>query len=106
MEEQPDVIVAMNKTVYDTITDSSNGSQWQNLTAVKNGKVYLVPKGVYLWAVRSCEGALQPLWLGTILHPDLFEDINMKEKTKEFYKNFYHYDLTDEETELIFSQGI
>lgn len=101
IKNQPDVIIANSKATYDYIKDSSNGSQWQELDAVKNNKVYLNPKGVYLWSVRSAEGALQPLWLGKILHPDLFKDIDMKEKVREFYKTNYYYDLSDDEIEGI-----
>ncbi|MFW2488825.1 ABC transporter substrate-binding protein [Clostridium chromiireducens] len=97
MKEQPDVIIANTKDAYDYIMDKSNGSQWQDVSAVKNNKVYLNPKGTYLWSVRSAEGALQPLWLGKILHPDLFEDLDMKQKVKEFYKTYYNYDLSEKE---------
>ncbi|MHC1682776.1 MAG: ABC transporter substrate-binding protein [Clostridiaceae bacterium] len=100
-QQQPDVIIATSKATYDYIIDANNGSQWQKLSAIKNKKVYLNPKGVYLWSVRSAEGALQPLWLGKILHPDLFNDLDIKQKVKEFYKNYYYYDATDEDIEEI-----
>lgn len=101
LNNQPEVIIANSKAAYDYIVDKSNGSQWQELDAVKNGKVYLNPKGVYLWSVRSAEGALQPLWLGKTLHPELFNDLDIKEKVKEFYKTNYSYDLSDKEIEDI-----
>ncbi len=101
LREQPDVIIAQSRQVYDYITDLNNGSQWGKLAAVKNKKVYLNPKGVYLWSVRSAEGALQPLWLAKTLHPDLFEDLDISQKLREFYKNYYYYDLNDAETENI-----
>lgn len=103
-EEQPDVIVVTTRDAYDTILSSSGESQWNGLKAVKEGNVHLVPKGVYLWSVRSCEGALQPLWLASILHPELFPELNIREETKEFYKKFYHYDLTEDEVDMIFNQ--
>lgn len=101
LNNQPDVIIANSKTAYDYVVDKTNGSQWQELDAVKKGKVYLNPKGVYLWSVRSAEGALQPLWLGKILHQDLFNDLDIKEKVKEFYKTNYSYGLSDDEIEGI-----
>jgi iron complex transport system substrate-binding protein len=99
--EQPEVIIATSKSVYDYITDAGNGSQWQALTAVKNKKVYLNPKGVYLWSVRSAEGALQPLWLAKTLHPELFEDLDIAARVKEFYKTYYYYDVQEAEVEDI-----
>jgi iron complex transport system substrate-binding protein len=101
IKEQPEVIIANSKATYDYITDASNGSQWQELTAVKNKKVYLNPKGVYLWSVRSAEGALQPLWLVKTLHPEVTKELDIKQKLKEFYKNYYYYDVTDEDIEAI-----
>ena len=99
--QQPEIIVAQNRQIYDYITDEKNGSQWQYLDAVKNKKVYLNPKGVYLWSVRSAEGALEPLWLAKILHPELATNLDVKQKTKEFYRNNYYYELSDEEAENI-----
>jgi hypothetical protein len=43
-------------------------------------------KGVYLWSVRIAEGALQPLWLGKTLHPDLFSDLDIKRQLRIFIK--------------------
>ncbi|OOM79527.1 ABC transporter substrate-binding protein [Clostridium sp. BL-8] len=106
IKEQPDVIIANTKEAYDYIVDKSNGSQWQNVEAVKNNKVYLNPKGTYLWAVRSAEGALQPLWLAKVLHPDLFQDLDINKKVKEFYKNYYNYDLSDQEVDDIMNQRV
>lgn len=97
INNQPEVIIANSKTTYDYIVDKNNGSQWQELDAVKKGKVYLNPKGVYLWSVRSAEGALQPLWLGKTLHSDLFSDLDIKKTVKDFYKVYYNYDLNDNE---------
>ncbi|MFL0197339.1 ABC transporter substrate-binding protein [Clostridium sp. WILCCON 0269] len=47
-KNQPDVIIVTSKSTYDYIMDTSSSNQWQSLTAVKNKKVYLNPKGVYL----------------------------------------------------------
>ncbi|GMX58115.1 MAG: ABC transporter substrate-binding protein [Candidatus Yanofskyibacterium parasiticum] len=101
ISRQPEVIVAQNRQIYDYITDPKNGSQWQYLDAVKNKKVYLNPKGVYLWSVRSAEGALEPLWLAEILHPELTADLDMEQKMKEFYRDNYYYELSDAQVENI-----
>ena len=36
-------------------------------------------------------------WLAKTLYPDRFTDINVVNETKDFYRTFYHYNLTDEE---------
>jgi iron complex transport system substrate-binding protein len=94
-KNQPDVITVRSKDMYDYIMNSNSQNQWQSLNAVKNKRVYLEPKGVYLWSVRSAEGALQPLWLAKNLHPDLFKDLDINKKVKDYYKTYYNYDLSD-----------
>ena len=36
-------------------------------------------------------------WLARTLYADRFTDINMVNETRDFYRTFYHYKLTDEE---------
>lgn len=95
----PDVIIASSRSVYDAIV--APDSLWQDLRAVRNRQVYLNPKGVYLWSVRSAEGALQPLWLAQTLHPELVPDLDMKQKIREFYQAYYYYAVTDSDLEAI-----
>jgi iron complex transport system substrate-binding protein len=95
----PDVIIASSRAVYDKIM--TQNSIWKDLRAVKNKSVYLNPKGVYLWSVRSAEGALQPLWLVKILHPELCQDLDLKQKVREFYKTYYFYEVTESDLDEI-----
>ena len=72
-----------------------------DVDAVKNGRIYVIPEGTYPWSVRSAEGALTTPWLDSVLHPDLFPDLDMTAEVKNFYKTFYNYELSDEETATI-----
>jgi iron complex transport system substrate-binding protein len=36
-----------------------------------------------------------------MLYPDLFADMNLSELTREFYSEFFHYDLKDEELNIL-----
>jgi iron complex transport system substrate-binding protein len=65
--------------------------------AVKNRRVHVTPYGVYLWSVRSGEGAMLPLWLGKTMYPELFADIDMKTVVRNFFKEFYNYDAAEAE---------
>ena len=65
--------------------------------AVINGNVQVCPYGVYLWSVRSGEGSMLPLWLGTHMYPDLFSDTDMEHVVKDFFNNWYNYDISAEE---------
>jgi iron complex transport system substrate-binding protein len=51
--------------------------------------------------VRSAEGALQPLWLVKILHPELCQDLDLKQKVREFYKTYYFYEVTESDLDEI-----
>lgn len=99
LQWDPDVIIASSRSAYDKII--AQDSLWKDLRAVKGKSVYLNPKGVYLWSVRSAEGALQPLWLAKTLHPELCQALDMKQKVREFYKTYYYYDVTDADLEEI-----
>lgn len=90
------------------ITLSADSKAWilaqptlQNVSAIKNGKVYVVPWGTYLWSVRSAEGAMMPLWLAKIMHPDAFSDLDMNNVVKDYYSRFYGYNVSDAEIAAI-----
>ena len=67
--------------------------------AVKNGDVHVCPYGVYLWSVRSGEGSMLSLWLGTKMYPDRFSAVNMENVVKGFFNYWYNYDISQEEIE-------
>ena len=69
--------------------------------AVKNGRVYACPKGIFVWYARSAEGAMLPLWFGTKLYPELFQDINMATVVRDYFANFYNYNIPDEELRVV-----
>ena len=94
----PDVIYTMTNEAKDQML---NDPALATVPAIQNSKVFVSPTGTYPWEVRSAEGTLMPFFLGKIMYPDLFADINLEEKTKEFYKTFYDYELTDTEVQDI-----
>lgn len=97
----PDVIIVRDAKTKNSILSNH---EWDSVNAVKSGKIYINPKGMYLWCVRSAEAALQPLWAGKILHPDMFTNIDIDKEVKEFYNKNYNYDLTDEDLKNIYTQ--
>lgn len=76
-----------------------------SVPAVKARKVYAEPEGTYPWSVRSAEGALMPVFLGTILHPDRFSDLSLATVTKKFYQDRYDYKLSDDQVKAILAGG-
>lgn len=75
---------------------------WNELSAVKNDRVYLNPRGMYPWERSTPEQALQVLWAAKTLHPDLFQDVDIREETRHFYDEFFGYRVTDAELDEIF----
>ena len=47
-----------------------------------------------------------PIFYAKYLYPELFEDLDLAERTKNFYKEFYNYELSDEEVELILTDTL
>ena len=40
-------------------------------------------------------------WTAKVIYPDKYSDIDMISVTKEFYSDFYHYDLSDDQAKQI-----
>jgi len=97
----PDVIIvgtAPNETSRQAILSDP---RWSQIKAVKTGRVYVNPTGVYLWDRHSAEAALQVLWAAKTLHPDRFSDLDVGRETKAFYARFFGHTLTDAELDTI-----
>ena len=75
---------------------------WSQLTAVKNHHVYKIPMGIYRWDPPSTEAHLLLLWEAKMMHPELFQDIDVYAKTAEFYQTIFGYTLTDADYDMIF----
>ena len=100
MSWNPDKIVTNDPEFYSKVYSDSN---WGKLDAVKNKEVYLSPQSPFKWFDRPV-GANMIIgvpWTAKILYPDDYKDINMVDATKEFYGNFYHFDLSDDQAKQI-----
>ena len=99
----PDIIYITNFTQTqpeDLLENKVSGQDWSDVAAVKEGNVYKVPLGIYRWFPPSGDAPLMLKFLAQHNHPDVF-DYDMKEEIKTYYKNFYEFDVTDEEVESI-----
>lgn len=94
----PDVIVTMYARDTEII---KNAPEWQSITAVREGRVYTNPKGLFWWCRETTEEALQFLWLATVLYPEQTAHIDIRKETQQFYKTFFNIALTDQQLELI-----
>jgi iron complex transport system substrate-binding protein len=94
----PDIIVCRDAATKPQILADP---RWSNIAAVRNHRVYTNPQGVYVWSVRSAESALEPLWAGKTFHPGLFPNLDMTSEVRNFYHQFYSYDLSDQQINAI-----
>jgi len=86
----PDVIITDNAGDRDEILSSS---EWQEINAVKNHRVYAVRRHEHLDGIRSIMGLV---WTANTLYPEKVT-FNFIDETKTFYSKFYLYNITDEQ---------
>ena len=102
----PDIIITTDPEFYASVYDNPN---WAKLDAVKNKEVYLSPQSPFKWFDRPV-GANMIIgvpWTAKVIYPDDYKDINMVDVTKEFYSNFYHFDLSDDNAkQILLDSGI
>ena len=97
----PDVIIVGRAKAPEILQKIYENPIYAGTKAVKNKRVYVNPTGVFSWDRYGAEGALQILWAAKTLHPELFEDLDLRAETKKFYKEFLHYELSDDEVNYI-----
>ena len=102
----PDKIITTDQEFYNNVYNDSN---WGKIDAVKNKEVYLSPQSPFKWFDRPV-GANMIIgvpWTAKVLYPDKYKDINMVDVTKEFYSEFYHVDLSDDDAkQILLDSGI
>jgi iron complex transport system substrate-binding protein len=82
--------------------DIYRSSIWREIPAVKNKRVYEVPGVPYEWLDKppSVQVLLGLQWLGNLLYPEIY-DFDIVERAREFYRLFWHYDLTEDEATVL-----
>lgn len=95
--------VESSQNLYKIIMSDSN---WSNIKAVQNKKVYVIPYLPYNWFDRppSVIRFLGVKWLGNLLYSDYYK-YDIKAETKEFYDKFFHIKITDQQYEEIIANA-
>ena len=93
---EPDLIVARRAEDARLIRTDP---RWRQLRAVRNGRVYNNPKGMFWWSRETSEVALQFLWLARLAYPEQMKDVDLREETRHFYRTFYRVELDDDEVD-------
>ena len=92
----PDAIFVREVSLFEELKDPN--SAWKNLKAYKNGNIYLEPSSPYSFLTRppTAMRFLGVVWMCKVLYNESC-DIDLNAKTKEFYSEFLHFDLSDDE---------
>lgn len=100
----PEVIYIRNwndLTPQDLYDNKIPGQDWSKVSAVENRRVYKIPLGVYVWSSPNAERALMLKWTAKRNFPEKFADLDMAKIVKDFYDEFFGYDLSEAEIKKI-----
>jgi iron complex transport system substrate-binding protein len=99
MAADPEVILAQEKDFVDNVYQDP---RWQSIRAVKNRRVYLVPRSPFNWFDRppSFMRLLGIKWLANILYPERYP-LDIGKETREFYSLFLGVELDDKALEEV-----
>lgn len=76
---------------------------WSAVSAVENQRVYKMPLGMYRSYTPGVDTPVTLLWLAKTAYPELFEDIDITAETKNYYKEVFGVELTDQQAASIFA---
>src|SRR5215467_5975402 len=95
----PDVLLALDPAFYRSV---GTDPVWASVKAVQDKRIYLAPNLPYGWfdAPPGVNRLIGVRWLGSVLYPKQFPE-SLRDTTRQFYKLFYHVDLTDEQIDLL-----
>jgi len=99
----PDIILVDNHGGSPELVINSmykENSKWATLKAVENQNLHRIPAGVF-FLDKGSTTTLLVMWMATIMQPELFGDIDMIEEIKYYYSEFYEYELTDEQAQMV-----
>jgi len=104
----PDVILITNFTPAvpdDLYNNKIGGNDWSSVNAVKNKQVYKMPLGSYRSYTPSADTPVTLLWIAQKVYPELFSDIDLVARVKQYYKELYNITLTDEQIKIMYNQN-
>ena len=98
----PDVIFIGGTYATKEYESLLHNEMWQNITAVKEGKIYIEPTGATAWNSCSTNYPLLVYYCFSCMYPDRV-DFDLKEMAHDFYLKYYEIDFSKEQIDLMFN---
>jgi iron complex transport system substrate-binding protein len=90
----PDVIfLGSSLDTYDAGSLVGNG-MLATVNAVKNRRVYVFPSNIGWWDYPAPHCVLGLVWAAKTLHPELFDDVDVRQVADDFYRKYLGYSYT------------
>lgn len=105
-EWNPDIIYITNFTgtqPEDLYNNAIGGDDWSNVKAVQDKQVYKMPLGTYRSYTPTADTPLTLLWMAKTMYPEIFADLDMDQEVKDYFKEFFSYEVSDEDVKAIFN---
>ena len=102
----PDMIFMTNFNIYlpkDLYENTVGNYNWSEVKAVKDKEVYKMPLGMYRTYTPGIDTPITLLWFAKTAYPDMFSDIDLIKETREYYKDIFGVDLTDDQIKSIYN---
>ena len=74
-------------------------TDFSSIKAVQDGRVYDTTLGMWNWFTPNPDAPLVFAWLACNTYPEVFADYPLEDTIREYYHDWYGYDVTDEEME-------
>lgn len=101
----PDLIFITNFNTYypdDLYNNTVEGYDWSPVNAVRNHEAYKMPLGMYRSYTPGADCPVTLLWMAKTAYPVQFQDIDVISEAKEYYKEVFGIELSDEQAKSIF----
>lgn len=97
-------ITNFNAASPDSLYNNEIGSyDWSGIKAVEDRRVYKMPLGMYRSYTAGIDTPITLLWLAKTAYPQKFEDIDITQETKDYYKEVFGIELSDKQANSIFA---
>lgn len=84
------------------LSNSVDGLDLSGLRAVREGKVYSNDLGMWSWFTPNPDAPLIANWLGQVIYPTEFDDVDLVAQTQAYYRQVYDHELSAAQAHAIY----